>query len=75
VPEIPKLSVVMPTYNEMATIEEILWRVQAIAIDKEIIIDDGSKDGTRDFLNATPKSYRRGHRICVAGALRAAIEG
>jgi len=51
VPEIPKLSVVMPAYNEMATIEEILWRVQAIAIDKEIIvIDDGSKDGTRDFL-------------------------
>jgi len=44
VPEIPKLSVVMPAYNEMATIEEILWRVQAIAIDKEIIvIDDGSR--------------------------------
>jgi cellulose synthase/poly-beta-1,6-N-acetylglucosamine synthase-like glycosyltransferase len=51
VPEIPKLSVVTPAYNEMATIEEILWRVQAIAIDKEIIvIDDGSKDGARDFL-------------------------
>ena len=49
--EIPKLSVVMPAYNEMATIEEILSRVQAIPIDKEIVvIDDGSTDGTRDFL-------------------------
>jgi len=43
VAEIPKLSVVMPAYNEMATIEEILSRVQAIDIDKEIVvIDDGS---------------------------------
>src|SRR5207237_2370626 len=51
VTEIPKLSVVMPAYNEMTTIEEILCRVQAIALDKEIVvIDDGSKDGTREFL-------------------------
>ena len=35
----------------MATLEEILLRVQDVALDKEIIIvDDGSKDGTRDFL-------------------------
>lgn len=47
----PKLSVVIPAYNERATIEEVLRRVQAINIDKEIIvIDDGSTDGTRDFL-------------------------
>jgi glycosyltransferase involved in cell wall biosynthesis len=45
------LSVVIPVYNECGTIEELLKRVQAVAIDKEIIIvDDGSTDGTREFL-------------------------
>lgn len=47
----PKLSVVVPVYNERATIEQILERVQAVEIEKEIvIIDDGSTDGTREFL-------------------------
>ncbi len=46
-----RLSVVMPVYNERSTIEEILWRVRDVAIEKEIIIvDDGSTDGTREFL-------------------------
>ncbi len=46
-----KLSVVVPVYNERLTLPEILERVQAIAIPKEIVIvDDGSTDGTRDFL-------------------------
>jgi glycosyltransferase involved in cell wall biosynthesis len=41
----------MPIFNEMATIEEILLRVQAVDLEKEIVIvDDGSTDGTRDFL-------------------------
>ncbi|MGD9903576.1 MAG: glycosyltransferase [Vicinamibacterales bacterium] len=49
-----KLSVIMPCYNEQATIREIVGRVQGVdlgAIEKEIlIVDDGSKDGTRDIL-------------------------
>ena len=53
----PKISVVIPVYNEMATIEEILLRVQDVDLDKEIVIvDDGSKDGTRDFLKAIAES-------------------
>jgi glycosyltransferase involved in cell wall biosynthesis len=47
----PKLSVVIPVYNEAKTIQEILRRVAAVAIDKEIVvIDDFSTDGTRDVL-------------------------
>lgn len=46
-----KLSVVMPVYNEVASIREIVKRVQALPHAKEIIIvDDGSLDGTRDIL-------------------------
>ncbi len=47
----PFLSVVIPVYNERSTIEDILQRVQAVDIDKEIVVvDDGSTDGTREFL-------------------------
>jgi glycosyltransferase involved in cell wall biosynthesis len=46
-----KLSIVMPVYNESASIREILRRVQALPHAKEIIVvDDGSLDGTRDIL-------------------------
>ena len=47
----PKLSVVIPVYNERATIEEILHRVQSVNIYKEIIlVDDCSRDGSRELL-------------------------
>ena len=49
-----KLSVVMPAYNEQATIRTIVSRVLQVdlgSVDKElIIVDDGSKDGTREIL-------------------------
>ncbi len=46
-----KLSVVMPVFNEVRTIEEIVARVQSAAFEKEIvIIDDCSTDGTVDLL-------------------------
>lgn len=47
-----KLSVVIPTYNEADTLEEIIYRVQNVDIEKEIIIvDDGSKDKTKEILD------------------------
>lgn len=45
------LSVIIPVYNEKGTIRAIVDRVQAVPINKElIIVDDGSKDGTREIL-------------------------
>jgi glycosyltransferase involved in cell wall biosynthesis len=47
----PLLSVVMPCYNERTTIEEIIRRVLAVPVRVElIVVDDGSKDGTREIL-------------------------
>jgi glycosyltransferase involved in cell wall biosynthesis len=47
----PELSVVIPVYNEQETIGEILRKIQAVDLDKEIIIvDDYSTDKTRAFL-------------------------
>ena len=49
-----KLSIIMPAYNEQKTLREIVSRVLAVdlgPIEKEIVIvDDGSKDATRDIL-------------------------
>jgi len=51
--DIPKLSVIIPLYNEKSTITEILNRVLEVPVDKEIIIvDDGSTDGTAEILKA-----------------------
>lgn len=46
-----KISVIIPAYNEIHTIQEILKRVQAVGVADEIlVVDDGSTDGTRGVL-------------------------
>ena len=46
-----KLSVIVPVYNEAATVEEIVRRVLAEPHEKEVlVVDDGSTDGTGDIL-------------------------
>jgi glycosyltransferase involved in cell wall biosynthesis len=47
----PLLSVVMPIYNERATVEEIIARVLAVPLRIELIaVDDASSDGSRDVV-------------------------
>ena len=77
----PTLSVLIPAYNEKETIEEIVRRVQAVPIDKEIIVvDDGSKDGTREILQrlaaASPdvRVVMQPQNMGKGAAIRTAIE-
>jgi glycosyltransferase involved in cell wall biosynthesis len=46
------LSVVIPVYNEARTIEQVIARVRSVDLPMEIIlVDDGSRDGTREILD------------------------
>ena len=46
-----KLSVLIPVYNEVNTLEEAVRRVRSVRLPKEIIVvDDGSTDGSRELL-------------------------
>ena len=55
-PPAMKKSVIMPVYNEVDTIEEIVRRVKDVGLINEIlIVDDGSTDGTRDLLTEIDK--------------------
>lgn len=47
----PKLSAIVPVYNEKDTVVELIERTRRVPVDKEIvIIDDGSSDGTSALL-------------------------
>lgn len=47
-----KLSVVMPVYNERATLREVVHKVLSVPLEIELIcVDDGSRDGSREILS------------------------
>jgi len=55
-----KLSVIIPVYNEINTIGEILSRVLDVDLPKEVIVvDDFSTDGTREFLREWETERRK----------------
>lgn len=55
-----QLSVVMPVYNERATLRDVVARVLAVPIDLELLcVDDGSTDGSREILNELAERNRR----------------
>ena len=58
------LSVLMPIYNERATLPGLLERIQAVPIPKEIIlVDDASTDGTRELLQTQIDGILPGVRV------------
>ncbi len=61
IPEGFKLSVVIPVYNERQWVRELVRRVEAVPLPKEIIlVDDCSTDGTRDILK---EFEAEGHKV------------
>jgi len=53
-----KLSIVIPVYNEEATLEQIVQRVQAVPYDKELVlVDDCSSDRSGEIMTALEQRY------------------
>jgi glycosyltransferase involved in cell wall biosynthesis len=53
-----KLSVIMPVYNERATLQRVVERVVGVPFELELIcVDDGSSDGSREVLEDLRRQY------------------
>ncbi len=73
----PLLSVIVPVYNEVKTIRQILDKINSVDIDKEIIVvDDGSCDGTdKELRNIESPNIRIIHHSSNRGKGAAFLTG
>ncbi|MDP2939655.1 MAG: glycosyltransferase family 2 protein [Candidatus Omnitrophota bacterium] len=74
-----KISVIVPVFNEEKTICEIVKKIEAVNIEKEIIIiNDGSTDGTAERLNKINsehiKIFHHKHNLGKGAAIRTALK-
>jgi len=71
------VSIVIPVYNEAATLKELVRRVVAVPFDKELVfVDDGSRDGGRELiaeLETKPLADWLPDGTFMAGTNRAAV--
>ena len=69
-----RVSFIVPAYNEAATIAEVLERVEALDLDKQVIVvDDGSTDDTAAIAEAKGATVIRQANRGKGAAIRAAI--
>ena len=60
-----QLSVIVPVYNECDTVAELLRRVLAVEVEKQVIVvDDGSSDGTAEWLTSWARGRSEQIVIC-----------